>query len=99
MSIRVKLKNDDYMLKPAMFTNVYVQSNQEGEIMPCVDARAVIFENGRHYVVCVDENNELHACEVTVFKQTEKNCYLQSGLKEGDRIIDKNALLVYNALK
>ena len=99
MSIRVKLKNDDYMLKPAMFTNVYVQSNQEGEIMPCVDARAVIFENGRHYVVCVDENNELHTCEVTVFKQTEKNCYLQSGLKEGDRIIDKNALLVYNALK
>lgn len=99
MSIRVKLKNDNYMLKPAMFTNVYVQSNQEGEIMPCVDARAVIFENGRHYVVCVDENNELHACEVTVFKQTEKNCYLQSGLKEGDRIIDKNALLVYNALK
>ena len=26
MSIRVKLKNEDYMLKPGMFTNVYVQT-------------------------------------------------------------------------
>ena len=37
--------------------------------------------------------------EVTVFKQTDKYCFLETGLKEGDRIIDRNALLVYNALK
>lgn len=99
MSVRVKLKNEDYMLKPGMFTNVYVECNAEGQVMARVHAHAVIFENGKQYVVYIGDDNRLHAREVTVFKQTETYCYLQSGLKEGDRIIDRNALLVYNALK
>ena len=44
MSVRVKLRNEKYMLKPGMFTNVYVQSAVKGESMPCVNAHAVIFE-------------------------------------------------------
>lgn len=99
MSIRVKLKNEDYLLKPGMFTNVYVQTDADGKVMPCVEARAVIFENGRHFVVGIDSDNVLQPREVTVFKQTDKYCFLETGLKEGDRIIDRNALLVYNALK
>lgn len=99
MSIRVKLKNEDYLLKPGMFTNVYVQTDADGKVMPCVEARAVIFENGRHFVVGIGSDNVLQPREVTVFKQTDKYCFLETGLKEGDRIIDRNALLVYNALK
>ncbi len=99
MNIRVKLKNEDYMLKPGMFTNVYVQSKVEGKEMPRVDARAVIFENGKHYIVSIGSDNILQTNEVTVFKQTEKDCFLESGVKAGDRIINRNALLVYNALK
>ena len=99
MSIRVKLKNEDYLLKPGMFTNVYVQTDANGKVMPRVEARAVIFENGRHFVVGIGSDNVLQTREVTVFKQTDKYCLLETGLKEGDRIIDRNALLVYNALK
>lgn len=99
MSIRVKLKNEGYLLKPGMFTNVYVQTDADGKVMPRVEARAVIFENGRHFVVGIDSDNVLQPREVTVFKQTDKYCFLETGLKEGDRIIDRNALLVYNALK
>ena len=47
MSARVKLRNEKYMLKPGMFTNVYVQSAVKGESMPCVNAHAVIFEDGK----------------------------------------------------
>ena len=32
MSVRVKLRNEKYMLKPGMFTNVYVQSAVKGEV-------------------------------------------------------------------
>lgn len=99
MSIRVMLKNEDYLLKPGMFTNVYVQTDADGKVMPRVEARAVIFENGRHFVVGIGSDNVLQTREVTVFKQTDKYCFLETGLKEGDRIIDRNALLVYNALK
>ena len=50
MSVRVKLRNEKYMLKPGMFTNVYVQSAVKGESMPCVNAHAVIFEDGKEYL-------------------------------------------------
>ena len=99
MKVRVKLNNKDYMLKPGMFTNVYVQCRVVGKVMPRINAHAVIFEDGKQYIVCVGKDGYLHLQEIAVYKQTEKYCYLQTGLKEGDRVIDNNALLVYNALK
>lgn len=99
MSVRIQLKNDAYRLKPGMFTNVYVQGAAGGQVMPCVSAHAVIFEDGKQYVVYVSEDGHLHTREVSVYKQTERLCYLEGGLKDGDRIVNKNALLVYNELK
>lgn len=99
MKVRVELNNKDYRLKPGMFANVYVQSKVDGQTMARIDAHAVIFEDGRQYVVCIGQDGCLHTQEISVYKQTEEYCYLQSGLKEGDRIINDNALLVYNALK
>ena len=67
--------------------------------MPCVNAHAVIFEDGKEYVVYVSKEGYLQMREISVYKQTEKFCYLRSGLKDGDRIVDRNALLVYNDYK
>ncbi|MBC8601335.1 efflux RND transporter periplasmic adaptor subunit [Parabacteroides acidifaciens] len=99
MKVRIKLNNKDYMLKPGMFTNVYVQCRVEGELMPRIPAHTLIFEGGKQYVVCVGPDGYLRMQEVDVYKQTDKYCYLNTGLKEGDRVVNKNALLVYNALK
>ena len=67
--------------------------------MPRIPAHALIFEGGKQYVVCVGPDGYLRMQEVDVYKQTDKYCYLNTGLKEGDRVVNKNALLVYNALK
>ena len=99
MKVRIKLNNKDYMLKPGMFTNVYVQCRVEGPLMPRIPAHALIFEGGKQYVVCVGTDNRLRVREVGVYKQTDEYCYLNAGLKEGDVVVNKNALLVYNALK
>ena len=61
MSVRIKLQNKDYLLKPGMFTNVKVT-------------------------------------EVEIYKRSDKECYLRSGVTGGDKILNKNVLLVYNAL-
>jgi len=98
MNVRVKLRNEDYLLKPGMFTNVYVQCKSSDDRMPCIDSHALIFESGRNYVVAVDGQNKLQVKEVEVYKQLRKHCYIRSGLQEGDRILNKNTLLVYNAL-
>ena len=98
MNIRVKLKNEDYMLKPGMFTNVSVISRSSDKQLPRIDSHALVFENGKNFVVTVDADGKLAVKEVEVYRQLSKECYLSSGVQEGDRILNKNVLLVYNAL-
>ena len=98
MNVRIKLKNDDYLLKPGMFTNVTVRCKVEGTTMPRIDSHALVFEGGKNYVVTVDSEQRLQVKEVDVYKQLSKECYIRSGLSDGDRVLNKNVLLVFNAL-
>lgn len=99
MNVRIKLKNENYILKPGMFTNIHVQSSLSEKSAPRINAHALIFENGKNYVIAVTPDNHTEIREIEIYKQSGKYCFLSSGLNEGDRIVDKNALLVYNALR
>ena len=98
MNIRIKLTNENYLLKPGMFTNVFVISKSSDRKLPRIDSHAIVFEGGKNYVVTVADNGKLEIKEVEIYKQLSKDCYLSSGLTEGERILNKNTLLVYNAL-
>ena len=98
MSVRIKLQNKDYLLKPGMFTNVSVKCKAEDTSMPRIDSHALVFEGGKNYVVTVEPDQRLKIKEVDVYKQLSKECYVRSGLSEGDRVLNNNVLLVYNAL-
>lgn len=98
MNVRVKLCNEDYLLKPGMFTTVNVECKSSGKQMPRIDAHALIFEGGKNYVVTVTPDNRLKVKEVNVYKRQNQECYVRSGLSEGDRVLNQNVLLVYNSL-
>ena len=98
MNVRVKLTNENYLLKPGMFTNISVISRSSDKQLPRIDSHALVFENGKNFVVTVDADGKLAVKEVEVYRQLSKECYLSSGVQEGDRILNKNVLLVYNAL-
>lgn len=98
MNVRVKLTNENYLLKPGMFTNVSVISRSSDKQLPRIDSHALVFENGKNFVVTVDADGKLAVKEVEIYRQLSKECYLSSGVQEGDRILNKNVLLVYNAL-
>lgn len=98
MSVRVKLDNRDYKLKPGMFTQVRVCGRGTGKERLCVPSHALVFENGRYYVVTVASDDRLAVKEVEVYLHSDEVCYLSSGLTAGERILNRNVLLVYNAL-
>ena len=98
MNVRVKLCNEDYLLKPGMFTTVNVECKSSGKQMPRINAHALIFEGGKNYVVTVTPDNRLKVKEVDVYKRQNQECYVRSGLSEGDRVLNQNVLLVYNSL-
>lgn len=49
-------------------------------------------------MVAVDGDGSLQVKEMEIYKRSDKECYLRSGVTGGDKILNKNVLLVYNAL-
>lgn len=97
--LKINMSNKGYLLKPGMYTNVYVSVPTGHTNYPAVPSEAVIFDEDKDYVVVVDSKNVLSYREVKLIKETGTLDYVASGLKAGDRIIVHNALLVYNSLK
>jgi cobalt-zinc-cadmium efflux system membrane fusion protein len=97
MRIRISLPNDALLLKPEMFTNVLIE-NTELQKAISIPSDAMIFENGKNYVVVYHNKCSLELREVQVMKTENSQSYISSGLNTGDIIISKNQVLFYNAI-
>ena len=67
--------------------------------MLCVPSDAVVFENGHHYVVVVKGTKHYECREISVAHDDGNHAFLSGGVKEGERVVTANALLVFNALE
>jgi cobalt-zinc-cadmium efflux system membrane fusion protein len=94
---RVTLKNENFELKPEMFANVKV-SYQEPVKKLTIPSEALIFDKSRYFVMVYKGDDDIETREVTVYKDTGKLIYIDSGLKEGEKVMTKFQLLVYDAL-
>ena len=98
MKIRVNLPNDSLLLKPQMFANIMI-SNKEGLKMIAIPASSLISDNGKNYVVIYRDKCKLELREVQVMKTLKEKAYISSGLSPGDKVISKNEILFFNALR
>ncbi|HYM94045.1 MAG TPA: efflux RND transporter periplasmic adaptor subunit [Chitinophagaceae bacterium] len=99
MKVRIVLPNPGYLLKPEMFANVTIFSKKEtGEKMLSIPSNALIFDNSQYYVLVYKSNSDITIRPVIVGSTTGERTYIQSGLKQGERVITSNALLIYQQL-
>jgi membrane fusion protein, heavy metal efflux system len=94
---RVTLRNQDFELKPEMFANVKVSYNESVKKMT-IPSSALIFDKSRYFVMIYKADDDIETREVTVYKDTGEVTYIESGLKEGEKIMTRFQLLVYDAL-
>jgi cobalt-zinc-cadmium efflux system membrane fusion protein len=94
---RVTLANTNFELKPEMFANVRV-SYTEPVSRPVIPAQALIFDKSRYFVMVYKADDDIETREVTVYKDNGRVVYIQSGLKDGEQVMTKFQLLVYDAL-
>jgi len=97
LKIRINLKNESYLLKPEMFANVSVNYKCQGKMLE-VPSNALVFDKSKNFVILYNDKCDIKTREVEVFLTSGNKTYLSSGLKEGDRIISKSQLLIYNVL-
>ena len=94
---RVTLANNNFELKPEMFANVMVRYT-EPVSKPVIPAQALIFDKSRYFVMVYKADDDIETREVTVYKDNGRVVYLESGMKDGELVMTKYQLLVYDAL-
>lgn len=97
MKVRIKLNNKDNLLKPEMFASV-VLSFSENKLLPCIPAKAVIFDKNKNYVMVFKDKSHIETREVEIYRTAGLNTYLSSGLVENERVISQGHMLIYDQL-
>jgi cobalt-zinc-cadmium efflux system membrane fusion protein len=97
LRVRVQLSNEGLFLKPQMFAKVIV-TNEEKTKAICIPSKALITNNGKTYVVAFNGNKDIKVLEVTVLKSAGDITYITDGVALGQKIITKNALLLFGQL-
>ncbi len=97
MKIRIRIPNQNNMLKPEMFANIVIM-NEEGKKAISIAEQALIDDNGKSYVVIYHDKCKLEIRQVQVLKITAGKAYISSGIEAGDRVISQNQVLLYKAL-
>jgi cobalt-zinc-cadmium efflux system membrane fusion protein len=97
MKAKIILPNPGMLLKPQMFTKIII-NNKEDQQALVIPGTAIVFDGGKNYVLLYKDRYNIKAQEVQILKQIGDNAYIVSGLKEGDLVIGKNQVLIYNSL-
>ncbi len=97
MKVRIQLNNANYALKPEMNASVTLKY-KEGGNMIAVPSESIIFDRSKNYVMVFKDKFTIETREVEVYKQVGNITYIKKGLTDGEKIISKNQLLIYDAL-
>jgi cobalt-zinc-cadmium efflux system membrane fusion protein len=98
MKVRVTLDNARGLLRPGMFATVHVSTDRGGKTLSRVPASAIVFDGGKDYVI-VDSGNRHYRRQVVKASHVGSDyAYVASGLRPGELVVSKNALLVFNTL-
>ncbi|WP_374759380.1 efflux RND transporter periplasmic adaptor subunit [Dyadobacter fanqingshengii] len=97
MKIRIQLQNVGLKLKPEMHATVNLNFEEGGE-MQAIPSQAVIFDRSKNWVMVYHSRSKIETRPVEIYRSLANRTYITSGLKDGEAIISKNQLLVYDAL-
>lgn len=97
LKIRIRLPNPGYTLKPEMAATVFIRYEDQ-QALPAVPAEAVVFDKSRNYLMVFHRKDSIETRVIEPLKTTAGNTYVLSGIQPGEKVIIRNALLVYDAL-
>ncbi len=97
LKARIVLDNSDLKLKPGMLVEVVALQKRNMEAI-AIPTHALVFDNNRNYVVVYKDDCDMEIREVDILSASNGLTFIKDGLSESDRIISKNALLVYEQL-
>lgn len=98
LKARVVITNDDGLLKPGMLVDLMALKDSEEKAVT-IPIESIVFSNNENYVLVYTSDCDIEVRKIEIIATNEKNIYVGSGLKEGEKIISKNQLLVFEQIK
>ncbi len=95
VAVRAKLNNASGALKPGMFAELEVLTDQTPEAVLAVSTSAVIDANGKQLVYIENGTNSYQPVDVTLGQTYGDVVVIQGSLFEGDRIVTEGATMLY----
>ncbi len=97
MKIRVELPNPDYALKPEMFASVRVSNKTDSEAL-CVPSSALVFDHSQYFILIYKSRSDVRIVPTQIISTNGDKSYITGDIREGDKIISSNAVLIYEAI-
>jgi cobalt-zinc-cadmium efflux system membrane fusion protein len=95
LRVRITLRNDSLLLKPEMFADVVIHSQNEAKAL-AIPSAAVVTDNGKSFAVMY-HNSDVKVKPIDVLKVNGNITYVK-GLAEGEKVISQNQLLLYHSI-
>lgn len=93
----IKVQNANVALKPEMNATVTVHYADANKYV-AVPSEAIVFDKSKYFVMVYKSKKDVETREVNVYRALDDTTYISSGLKEGEKVIVKGNLLVYDAI-
>ena len=97
MQVRINISNRDKFLKPEMFAQIFIDYSG-GKRMVSLPSDAVIFDKNKNYIIIYKTPKDVECREIKISQTTKSRIFVFDGLSEGEKVMTKNQLMVYNAL-
>lgn len=97
LKARIVLNNKDLKLKVGMMADVFALKKMDKQEI-AVPTSSLVFFHEKNYVLVYKDDCHIEAREVTLSTKGSGITYIESGLDEGENIITKNPLLIFEAI-
>ena len=98
LKARVILQNQNLKLLPGLSADIFIDKNIQAAKAVAIPRKAVIFNNDRQYVVAYKDDHHLEIRKIAPVAENELFIYTKEGVQAGEKIITKNALLIYEGV-
>ncbi|MEO8772919.1 MAG: efflux RND transporter periplasmic adaptor subunit [Gelidibacter sp.] len=98
LKARIVMDNTDGKLMPGMLVDAIVEK-EEGILANAAPINALIFDDNQHFLVLYKSDCDIEVRKVIPTIQNSKQVFFENTIEEGEQIIVKNHLLIYNHLK
>lgn len=99
LKARIVMDNRNMKLKPGMTADITIDKSKGGEELAAIPAKAAIFDNNRDYILIYKNDCTIETREISPVIKNNSWLYFDKGVNEGEKVITKNQLLIYERLK